>query len=231
MGLALCRGGSAARANQCVQEALSLLKVKEGLNHVQHLITLSTLAEIQRRLNQPAAARATSERILDSCRAIGAPMQEIATLQNLAVSCIEMDDWEAVVDYSRAAIALCDSFLGGEDALQAISLENLGLALIHQDEAEEALRCMQRALQINIACFGERSAVVAHTHTNLGLVYEALDRKEEAEATYRAACNLVENLSDFGGARFPACSTTWRTSGPSGQAGTGPKLPREGVAD
>jgi serine/threonine protein kinase/tetratricopeptide (TPR) repeat protein len=117
------------------------------------------------------------------------------TLNDLAVTYIEQQDFLKAEPYMRRALELFEKTLGPECSEVAIAMNNFASVLRYQGKYIEAEPLFVHALTIWEKLHVSESSDVARTMTNLALLYLKQQRFAAAEPLYRQAITLWERVS------------------------------------
>lgn len=128
---------------------------------------------------------------------LGPTHQSIAqSYDNIALSLINLDSFQAGIKYSQMALNLSTELFGQNSLQVGEALQNLGFYHWKNGEFDQALEFNHRAMDLKEALLAPDNSSIGWTHHNLGEVYESLGDYELSIFHYNKS--LVIFQSNYG---------------------------------
>ena len=108
---------------------------------------------------------------------------------NMAVSYLELDDYEQAIIYLNKSIKIYEKVFGEDNVRITNALHNLAISYKRRGNYKEAISCYEKAAQIRIKYYGEKHPKVAKLYNNMSVLY--LDMQEFKKALEMCQKSLI----------------------------------------
>jgi tetratricopeptide (TPR) repeat protein len=189
LGGVLYEQGRYQDAEPVLVEAIAVLELGFGPNHIEVSTALNNLAVCYKYLARFADAGPLYQRALEiTQRVLGPGHPQVATIyHNLGGLEHAAGNWTRGEPFARKSVRIRARALGPNHPDVAADMTALAALLDQQKKYDEAERLYRRALAIVERACGPDDHQVAVNLNNLGALYQARGRPKQAEEMYRRA--------------------------------------------
>jgi tetratricopeptide (TPR) repeat protein len=197
LGNVLTEQAEYQRAEQIVQEALTVLHPTSPDKRQLRLDLTAALAELHVRTGQYDQAEPLLRRVLDERRTLlGDKHPKVAeAIEKLGFNLFDQGEFSEAADRLREALALRRTILG--DAPHPDIAKNMGdlaLILVYLGDYDESEKLYLEALEMNRRLYGDTHPAVAEIMVNLADLYATLGELDQAETMYLDALDMMKQV-------------------------------------